>query len=355
MKVGIIVLANKKNSLASVDYVTVTDALLAGGVFPDELVLLPYDAPDAIGAALSRMSAYGAVFFIAEKAVLGAARRALAFYADPFPEEGILETEKTVFALLPAGMDGLDAVKRLISVIDKRRGTSYFRIVLRTVGAPEERIRDCMDRAYAAAPGILYHVAEKYGETRIELIYDKNTPKVEADEATRIFASDLADYVYAVEDVGLAERLVEALRVRRLTVSVAESFTGGGVGRAIVRVPGASAVYYEGLNTYNERSKRERLGVTDFTIERRGTVSEETAYEMAAGLITGGRCDLAVATTGVAGPDPDEKGNPAGLCYLAVGTREAVKVYRYKLSGDRETVTETAIRLALFLAYKELK
>ena len=126
-------------------------------------------------------------------------------------------------------------------------------------------------------------------------------------------------------------------------------------GRALTRVSGASEVYFEGLNTYNEKSKQERLGVTQFTVKQRGTVSAETAYEMAAGLLATGNCDFAVATTGVAGPKPDEKGNPLGLCYIAVGTREQIFINRYQLSGDRDTISETAINLALFLAYKELK
>ena len=99
----------------------------------------------------------------------------------------------------------------------------------------------------------------------------------------------------------------------------------------------------------------ERLGVTEFTVKQRGTVSEETAYEMALGLLKSGNCDLAVATTGVAGPDPDEKVNPVGLCYFAVGTPERVEMYCYHLGGDRETITETAVNLALFLAYRALK
>ena len=89
---------------------------------------------------------------------------------------------------------------------------------------------------------------------------------------------------------------------------------------------------------------------------RRNTsaVSDETAYEMAAGLLKEGHCDLAIATTGIAGPDADGTNKPVGLCFLAVGTKERVRVFRFQLPGDRETVTRTAINYALFLAYKEI-
>ena len=175
-----------------------------------------------------------------------------------------------------------------------------------------------------------------------------------ADEVVRILAEGLKEYVYAMEDVSLAERFVAALKLHKLHVSTAESFTAGGVGREIVRVPGASAVFYEGINAYDNKAKHERLGVSEFTLMDKGAVSVETAYEMAAGLLKQGHCDVAIATTGIAGPDADGTNKPVGLCYIAVGTREKVRVFRFRLSGDRETVTRTAINLALFLAYKEI-
>lgn len=79
-----------------------------------------------------------------------------------------------------------------------------------------------------------------------------------------------------------------------------------------------------------------RLGVTDYTLKKFGAVSNETAYEMAAGLLKEGKCDLAVATTGIAGPDADGTDKPVGLCYIAVGTMDRVRVFRFLLDGDRK-------------------
>ncbi len=351
MKYAAVVLYNNKNSLSSVDFVPVTDALLSGGVFLSETAVLPYDDKDALIRTLTRMQDHAAVFLICDGFLVPAAKLALAEIASP--EGDLFKKENCLYAVLPAGMGGAEAVKELMPKIDEQRGDSYFRVVLCTVGAPGEQLGKVA--AQISANGLDIHVSEKYGAARIELIYDRNTPKYAVDEAVRFLAGEMGEYLYAVEDMTVARRLVEALKVRRYRISVAESFTGGGVGRAIVRIPGASAVYFEGLNTYDPAAKEQRLGVTPFTIKQRGTVSEQTAYEMAAGLLKTGNCDLAVATTGVAGPDPDEKGNPAGLCYIAVGTREQIQIYRYHLSGGREAVTETAINFALFLAYKAIK
>ena len=98
-----------------------------------------------------------------------------------------------------------------------------------------------------------------------------------------------------------------------------------------------------------------RLGVLEYTLNTVGAVSDQTAYEMAAGLIATGNCDISIATTGLAGPNSDKSMLPVGLCYIAVGVKERVFVYRYKFGDTREEITKKAINYALFLAYKQLK
>ncbi len=358
MKYAAAVLYNRMSPLESVGYPAVTNALLSGGVFLDEVTFLPYDAPASVNSALTRLSLEcDALFLIADPVLFELARQAVSAAANaPFSEEYLLETEKCLFGVLPTGQRGAEVVKtEAVPRVNARRKNSYERVILRTVSAPSEVLSSAFRKAEEAGRGsVTLHATEKYGAARIEVLYDRSTPKMTADEVVRILATELSEYLYAVDDVTIAERLVELLKLRRMRISVAESFTGGGVGRALVRVPGASAVYYEGLNVYNEKAKTERLGVTEHTLRTKSAVSDDTAYEMAAGLLKEGNCDLAVATTGYAGPETD-RGAPAGLCYLAVGTRERIHVYRYQLPGDRETVTETAINFALFLAYREIK
>ncbi len=358
MKYAGIVLRNNKNPLCSVDAAPVFDALLAGGVFLEEIDALAYDVPSKLSAALLRLSTEcGAVVLVCAPALLTAARDAVMNAADErFSEESFLETEDCLYAVLPEGERGAALAKTaLVPRIDRRRKRSFASVVMRTCSAPREAVAAAVRKAEDAAQGKLYiHTSEEYGCARIEAVYDQETPKMIADEVVRILATDLKDYLYAMEDMSLAERLVSALRLHRLRVSTAESFTAGGVGRAIVRVPGASAVFFEGINAYDNKAKRERLGVSELTLMSKGAVSDEVAYEMAAGLLKQGNCDVAIATTGIAGPDADGSNKPVGLCYLAAGTRERVRVFRFRLSGDRETVTQTAINLALFLAYREI-
>ena len=359
MKYAGVVFRNVKNPLSSVKYEEPFDALLAGGVFLDEIVFLSYAAQEEIAAALARLSGEcDGVFLVCSKVLLAAAKNAVsAATGTLFNDEVLLETERTLYAVLPEGDRGAEIAKsQVIPRADARRQNSYARVVIRTVSAPSETLDSAI--AHAAEAGgekLEVHASEKYGCARIEVIYDAQTPKMVADEVVRILAGELKDYVYALEDVSVAERLVEILKLHGKHIATAESFTGGGVGRELVRVPGASAVFYEGLNTYDNQSKKERLGVSDYTLMQHGAVSDETAYEMAAGLVAGGHCDISIATTGIAGPQSDHTNKPVGLCFIAIGTRERVRVFRFRLSGDRETITQTAINLALFLAYREVK
>ncbi len=355
--IAAIVLFNNHSGISSVDFTAVTDALLSGGVFLDETVLLPYDAPSALPSAIARLSAeHKCILVICDRPLIGAAKEAVSAAAEAPFTESLLKTDGKLYAVLPAGGEGVKlAASETIPEIDAFRGKRYRREVIRTVGVPPEKLRDAVLKATRAAEDKLtIHTSERYGCGRIEIIYDELTPKMTADEVIRILATELSDYIYSMQDDELAARLVEALKVRRMKLATAESFTGGGVGREIVKVPGASAVFYEGMNTYDSASKEARLGVSHFTLQTKGAVSDEVAYEMAAGLIRQGNCDISIATTGFAGPETDGK-LPAGLCYLAVGTKENVRVYRKQLTGDRETVTETAIRLALFYAFRAIK
>lgn len=359
MKYAGIVLRNTKNPLSSVQYEGVHDALLSGGVFLSELVFLSYDAPSELAGAISRLSLEcDAVVLVCDSVLATAAKNAVySVTGEDFSEEYFLETQRCLFAVLPDGEKGAQlAAGELIPRIDRRRNNSYSRVVLRAVSAPAERLDKALELARGAAQGkLMLHASEKFGAVRIEAIYDSATPKMTADEVVRILASELGDYIYALEDVSIAERLVAAAKLHKKRIATAESFTAGGVGREIVRVPGASSVFYEGINAYDPQAKKQRLSVSEYTLKSKGAVSDETAYEMAAGLVAQGNCDLAIATTGNAGPESSGPDTPVGLCFIAIGTKERVRVFRYRLSGDRETVTETAINLALFLAYQEIK
>lgn len=146
-----------------------------------------------------------------------------------------------------------------------------------------------------------------------------------------------------------AERLVALLRERGLTCATAESCTGGGVGSAITAVPGSSAVFVGGVVSYANAVKERVLGVSSATLATVGAVSAETAAQMAAGARRLLRADLAVAVTGIAGPDGGSDAKPVGLVWFGLATAAGVRTERRRFGGDRAQVREQAVLHALGL------
>ena len=271
-----------------------------------------------------------------------------------FDEAGVLHTENVIVFILQSD-GGKLSVDDIVSVVVKSGGVRYERSLVKTVGAPREVIDSAIKKASEANADCSFNVNDVFTDSTIEIIYPQDIPKADYDSVCRALVGGLNDYIYALEDVTLAQRLYDLLKLRRMKISVAESFTGGGLAKRLVEVSGISEVYVEGLNTYSNESKMKRLGVKELTLGTHGAVSENTAYEMAEGLLSTGCCDLAVSTTGLAGPKSDSTLKPVGLCYIGVGTREKISVFEYRLQGSRQRITETAINLALFQAYKTIK
>ena len=125
------------------------------------------------------------------------------------------------------------------------------------------------------------------------------------------------NYIFTMdENVTMEESIVDLLKEKQMTVTTAESCTGGLLSGRILNVPGASAVYKEGYITYSNEAKEKLLGVSHETLETYGAVSYETAREMAAGAARSAGADVALAVTGIAGPDGGTKEKPVGLVYI---------------------------------------
>ena len=152
--------------------------------------------------------------------------------------------------------------------------------------------------------------------------------------------SALGEYVYGVDASSLEAACFHLLRERGLTLAAAESCTGGLVAERITALPGASAVFRGGVVSYWTDVKASLLGVPREILDRDGAVSEPCARAMAEGArrITG--ADLAVSVTGVAGPDPDERGNPVGLVYIGLAGPEGTRCRRVETGRRRRDLIQ---------------
>ena len=151
----------------------------------------------------------------------------------------------------------------------------------------------------------------------------------------------------------LAKKVVEHLAKMDLTISAAESCTGGLVAATIISVPGSSAVINSSFVTYSNESKELVLGVPKKDIEKHGAVSETVAKKMAYGVRKISGADIGVAATGIAGPEGSTDGKPAGLVYIALCKHKKIICKKLKLSGSRNAVRRKTTNEILKLVLKE--
>ena len=144
------------------------------------------------------------------------------------------------------------------------------------------------------------------------------------------------------------DELAEVLLKRRQTMATAESCTGGWVAKILTDRAGSSAYLLAGIVTYSNEAKQELLGVTNTSLEAHGAVSEPVVREMVAGALATTGADVAVAISGVAGPDGGSDDKPVGTVWFAWGRSpadtEAVVEY---FKGDRDAVRRQAVLFAL--------
>ena len=166
--------------------------------------------------------------------------------------------------------------------------------------------------------------------------------------------SRLGDYLYGVDISSLEEVVLTRLRQQGLTLSAAESCTGGLIAKRLTDVPGASAAFLGGVVSYTNGVKAGVLGVPRDLLEQYGAVSEPAARAMAEGVrrLTGS--DLAVSVTGLAGPDGDDRGNPVGMVYLGLSLPGETLVRRLALGGDRPRIRLLAASTALDMIRRHL-
>jgi nicotinamide-nucleotide amidase len=169
------------------------------------------------------------------------------------------------------------------------------------------------------------------------------------EELIRRFGKENA---YIVDSGKIEDKVAQLLLNKNLTVSVAESLTGGLVASKLIGYPGISKSFLEGFVAYSNESKIRTLSVKKETIEKYGAVSEQTAKEMAYGAALVSGSDIGVSTTGIAGPDGGSKEKPVGLVYVCVYYDGKYEVKNIHATGTRDTIRERSANTVLDLLRK---
>lgn len=154
-----------------------------------------------------------------------------------------------------------------------------------------------------------------------------------------------------IVEIPIEKKIERILAGRNMTVTTAESCTGGLIAATLVNADGISKVFKEGYITYSDEAKHKLLGVNMDTLDRFGAVSRETAYEMAEGALRTAGADASIAVTGIAGPGGGTEEKPVGLVYIACTFQGKTIVKRCFFGGDRNGIRYSTMREALQILY----
>ncbi|HHX60739.1 MAG TPA: competence/damage-inducible protein A [Epulopiscium sp.] len=200
---------------------------------------------------------------------------------------------------------------------------------------------------YAQKGGLILRLTA-WGESELEALEYMKPVKSQLYER-------LGQYIYGEGEKGLAALVCEALIQKNLTISVAESCTGGMLASTFIDYPGISQVLGESHITYSNIAKIKYLGVEEETLNKYGAVSLETAKEMADGVRRIAGSDIGISTTGIAGPDGGTDEKPVGLVYLGISFGNETYTYKLNMTGDRQKVRHMTTMWAFYHLLSLLK
>ncbi len=199
----------------------------------------------------------------------------------------------------------------------------------------EEELPECVKLAYLPRPGIV----------RLRLtIIDKCAS--DAEQMLEVIIGKLLkiipQHIFGYDDMSLEESLGELLKEKGLTLSTAESCTGGNIARLITSVPGSSGYFTGSVIAYENRIKSDVLGVDALVIDKEGAVSKEVVEQMARGIMGYYGTNVAIATSGIAGPDGGTEEKPVGTTWICVTYGDKILAKKFRFSGSRDRIIDQA-------------
>lgn len=272
----------------------------------------------------------------------------------------IMERDGKAIALLPGPPREMAPMfdDHLMPYLEARSQHKLYSRVVRIFGMGESSVEYALRELMEGQDNPTIAPYAKTGEVTLRV----TARCADAEEGERLvvpvlqkIGETLGDVVYDTHDRELHRVCVETLLEKRMTIATAESCTGGMLASALLSVPGSSGCFLEGFVTYANAAKEARLGVRHETLEAFGAVSENTAREMAEGARRASGADLAVSTTGIAGPDGGTAEKPVGLVYIAIASEAGTQARRLQLNGDRERIRQIACLNALDMIRRTLQ
>jgi nicotinamide-nucleotide amidase len=227
------------------------------------------------------------------------------------------------------------------------------RRLLRFYGVGESTVAQALQDAGGDGDGVEVTICARDFEIHVDLVVEADAEQ-RADALVASLRGSLSRALFAEDARTIQELVLTECRERGLTLATAESCTGGLVAARLTDVPGASAVFLGGVVAYSDRVKLDELGVPAEVLEAHGAVSAEVAAAMAHGARARLQADVAVAVTGVAGPDGGTADKPVGLVFFHAASPDDEEALRFDLPGERDWIRSRSAVVALHLVRRLL-
>jgi nicotinamide-nucleotide amidase len=264
-----------------------------------------------------------------------------------------VERDRRILVLLPGPpreMEPMFDEQVLPRLKERAAGTVLVTRVLKIAGMSESDVEQAVAPLYKTFTNPTTTILGGAGQVELHLTAEAASPaaaEARLEELASGLRERLAGRIFSEDGRELHEVVAALLNERGLSLALAESCTGGLLAQRLTEVPGASAFLDRGFVTYSNRAKTELLGVDPALIAAKGAVSEEVAQAMAEGARRAAGTQIAVAITGVAGPDGGTPDKPVGLVYLGLDGVLGARVRRVHFPGDRERIRYYASQTAL--------
>jgi nicotinamide-nucleotide amidase len=222
--------------------------------------------------------------------------------------------------------------------------------ILKLYGLNEPRIAEILKDLPRKNENILLGFYPHFPENHITISLrgqDERTVMGELDETEQEVRALLGPYIFASGVVSMEEIVGEKLRNKGLTISVAESCTGGLIGNLLTNAPGSSNYFMGGLLVYSNQSKIDLLNVSQETIEKNGAVSDRTVQEMTEGVKKKIGTDIGLAVTGIAGPEGGSREKPVGTVHIGLSSDRETFTGKYRFWGTRKQIKKNTAMMAL--------
>lgn len=229
--------------------------------------------------------------------------------------------------------------------------------LFRTTGIPESAIYEKLEKDLPNYSSYEIAFLPKFTGVDLRIIRKKDDIKNEKkfQRFAKILQKSIGDYIYSSENIELEAVIGNLLREKQLSLSVAESITGGLIQDKITNISGSSEYFLGGVVVYSNEAKMRLLDVNKSSLQKFGAVSETVAREMVEGVRKKFGSDIAVSTTGIAGPTGATDTKPVGLVYIGISDKNGTRVKKYQFGNDRNINKARSAQAAIEMIRRQIK